>query len=467
MGKKGWAASSTAGGPGSGAMIPPAPGSSGSTAYVRLLLLGYNLFQVFGLPLFGPPALLYSLARAKYRPYLAWRLGRLPRLGRAEGRHPRIWVHALSVGEVNAALPLIQAFMRRWPQGSVICSSATATGIEALERRLGGKASAVAALPFDVLPVVDLAVTRVAPDLFVFVETDLWPNWIWDLRRRGVPVCLVNGSISSRAAARLRRLGPVKDLLYGGFDVLAMQSEDDRERLLGLGFSPEKVRVLGNLKYDIEVPVLDEGRRGRLLCELGLVPEVPLWVAGSTHPGEEEAVLEAYRHLKAQVPGLQLLLAPRDPGRAGPVEAAARGMGFGVRRRTAGAQKGRADVAVLDTLGELSSCYGLGSVAFVGGTLVPAGGHNLLEPAAHGVPVLFGPHVESCSEMARALAACGGGVSVKDQADLTRAVGSLLASRERRRRMGASALDFVQANRGAVARCLQAASEVLHQGGGS
>ena len=430
-------------------------------ALTRPALIIYNLLQVAALPWLGPPALLYLLSRSKYRGHLAGRLGRLPDLSPLKGRSPRIWVHALSVGEVNAASALVTAISQRWQGAGIICSATTATGLTALKKKLGRTAHVITTAPFDLLPLVNKVIKAMSPDCFILVETDVWPNWIWSMRQSGIPTMLVNGSLSSRSAERLSHLGPAKDILYGGFDLLAMQSPYDRERLLRLGFSTDRVSAPGNLKYDLEVPQIDESEKVLLRESIGLEPTAPLWVAGSTHPGEEELILAAHKDLKQVFPGLQLLLAPRDPKRGPELESLAREMGFKAVRRSAVTKSCDVDIVVLDTLGEHPKCYSLCDIAFIGGTLVNIGGHNLLEPAAYGVPVLFGPYVESARTIAEDLLACGGGRRVSGKEELQGVLNKLLEDISERRNMGGRAKDLLQKNQGAVSRYLDLVAQAL------
>ena len=430
-------------------------------ALTRPTLIIYNLLQVAALPWLGPPALLYLLSRSKYRGHLAGRLGRLPDLSPLKGRSPKIWVHALSVGEVNAASALVTAISQRWQGAGIICSATTATGLTTLKRKLGRIAHVITTAPFDLLPLVNKVIKEISPDCFILVETDIWPNLVWSMRQSGIPTMLVNGSLSSRSAEKLSHLGPVKDILYGGFDLLAMQSPYDREWLLRLGFPPDRVSAPGNLKYDLEVPQIDEPEKVLLRKATGLKPTAPLWVAGSTHPGEEKLILAAHKGLKQVFPGLQLLLAPRDPKRGPELESMAREMGFKAIRRNAVAKPGDVDIVVLDTLGELLKCYSLCDVAFVGGTLVNIGGHNLLEPAAYGVPVLFGPYVESARTIAEDLLACGGGRRVSGKEELQGVLNKLLEDSCERTNMGNKAKDLLQKNQGAVSRYLDLVAKAL------
>lgn len=429
----------------------------------------YNGLQGCAIPLLALPALAYLATRSRYRSQLFLRLGRIPDLASLRGRSPRFWIHALSVGEVNAAVPLVKALAQRWPHAGIVCSATTATGLQTLRARLGGTAHTITALPFDLWPVVRRVVRRFAPDCFLFVETDIWPNMLWELAAAGVPAVLVNGSISSRSVRRLQKVGPLARAMYDAFSVLAMQSADDRERLLSLGISPEKVFSLGNLKYDLRVPEMGPeacaGMRGRL----GMNPIGLLWVAGSTHPGEEDMVLAAHMAVRSKVPDLKLVFAPRDPARGLELLAMARRHGLRAALRTQAPEGGAwgqdgPEVLVLDSLGELLPCYALACLAFVGGSLVPVGGHNLFEPAAYGRPVLFGPETESCNDMAEALLVSGGGMRVEKNT-LACIVEALLLDQSARERMGRQARALVSRHGGAVARHMTLVADVLERCG--
>ncbi len=431
----------------------------------RLLLSIYNLIQVVSLPLVAPPLLMYLMARSKYRGQVLRRLGVRQTLPpETVCGHPRIWVHALSVGEINGALPLIHAIKKRWPESAVMISATTATGLTLLKGKMSSCASAVFPAPYDLFPTILKFVKKLRPDCFILVETDVWPNWIWGLNRQGVATMLVNGSISSRAASRLSRLGPLKDLLYKGFRYLGMQSEDDRDRLVRLGIPEKKIVVPGNIKYDIPLPSTDGNEARNFANELGLPVERPIWVCGSTHPGEEEIIVSVFREVKRSVSNLFLILAPRHPERGGQLHDLVTGHGLAVHRRSQGKMgKGDEDVFILDTIGELRKCYGLADVAFVGGSLVNIGGHNLLEPASYKVPVLFGPFVESCREMARDIEKCGGGKMVADQDELATSLKALLETPSWRDEAGKKAYELVKENQGVVSKYISLLEDVLEK----
>jgi 3-deoxy-D-manno-octulosonic-acid transferase len=299
----------------------------------------------------------------------------------------------------------------------LVLSTTSLAGRE-LARRLP-EAEGAFLLPFDAPPPIARVLDRLRPELFVFTETELWPNLLAALGARGIPVALVSGRVSPRAFRRYRWARGLLAEAFRSVSLFGMQSEAEAERLLALGAPAERIAVTGSLKLDAEPP----------LPSFGVPPGVPLWVAGSTHSGEERACLEAFGNVRRQFPELRLLLAPRHLERLPEVERTLARAGLRWARRTAigSTWTGDPPVLLLDTLGELAGSYRLGTVAFVGGTLVPVGGHNLIEPARAGLPVLFGPHVEKVEAAARALEASGGGRRVASAADLSEALAVWLA----------------------------------------
>ncbi len=431
------------------------------------LLGAADLTSALLAPLALPLAATVMYARKKYRAQLPWRMGKLPGLKTAPHDGPVIWVHALSVGEVNAVLPLVKKMQERWKGACLVCSASTSSGMVALEKRLGRTGCALAGMPFDVPVLRDRVIRHVSPHCFLLVETDIWPGFVWALKRRGIPALLINGSISSRAAARLgslERAGiEAAGLLYGGFHTVAMQSDDDLGRLESAGMPPWVHAVsAGNLKFDIEIPCLNAERKAELRTMLGIDDRADLVItAGSTHPGEEKAVLRGLLRILASSRspdrrtglGVRLIVAPRDIERGGELARLASAMGLKAWRKSLGPvprDKGPFQVVVLDTLGELQEVYSISHIAFVGGSLAPVGGHNLFEPAMHGVPVIWGPHVESCSDMARVLLASGGGCEVNSAAELENVLLMLASDPALRKEAGRNAERVVMRNRGAV-----------------
>jgi 3-deoxy-D-manno-octulosonic-acid transferase len=395
------------------------------------------------------PAFLARRRRAGYGRDLAQRFGRL---GDGLPPEPRCWVHAVSVGESAVAVPLVEGIRRRWPELGVVVSTITPTGARIVGERLA--ASAVHRyFPIDLPGPVRRALDAARPRFFIAIETELWPNFLRGLARRRIPSMIANGRISDRSFHRYRRVRWLMRRVLADVSVFAMQSEEDARRIVALGARPERVVVTGNVKSDL-LPEPDAGdarRRERL----GLGAEARLWIAGSTHPGEEALVLDAFVRARARWPGLALLLAPRHPERAGEVEELIRARGLGPARwsrlpedRPPGA------VVILDTVGELAALYALAEVVFVGGSLVPVGGHNLLEPAMRGKPVLFGPHTSNFREGAETLQRSGGGLVVKDGEELAREIARLLEDRALAQQMGAAARDAFTGRQGAVSATL-------------
>jgi 3-deoxy-D-manno-octulosonic-acid transferase len=401
------------------------------------------------------PAYAVRAARRGTGLALGERFGRVPDAAAALRDRRPVWVHAVSVGEVTAAAPLLRAIKSRYPGISLLVSTVTATGRQTVIERVP-QADATAYFPLDVPVAINRALDAVSPGLFLSVETELWPNFLFALARRGVPAFLVNARLTERSA---RRYGWGRSLFapaLAGLMGVAAQTSADARRLASIGVDPNRIVITGNLKFDQGVEVVEGASRRE---EIGLAPDERLWVAGSTHPGEEAVILEVYLRVRRREPGLVLLLAPRHLDRLDKVEALVREAGAEpIRRSAIAAGKGRAGagppVILLDTLGELASFYADATVAFVGGTLVPVGGHNLLEPAARGKAVLFGPHTHKCEEIAQALRDAGGGVQVASADAMAAHLDRLLADDALRARMGECGLDMVARNRGAVDRTL-------------
>jgi len=382
---------------------------------------------------------------------------------------PVIWVHAVSLGEVVAVTPLVKELHRRHPNHRFIVSTVTETGREAVEQRLAGLAEHLYA-PLDFPWVVSRLVTRLRPVLYLFIETELWPNLLRNLHRQGVPAVMVNGRLSSRSFAR-QQWAPVRSFYRTMLQTLSlclMQSDRDVDRIIALGAEVSRVKRTGNIKFDQPTPVVAGG--GMTRSSLGLQATDQLFVAGSTHPGEEETLVECYLALVAQCPTAVLLLAPRHIERVESVEAMIRARGLAVQRRSAIGQAGALQptgprVLLLDSRGELPVIYREAVVAFVGGTLVPIGGHNLLEPAQWAKPVLFGPHTDHCAEIADLLIQAGGGHRVSHAEDLTRQVIALFSDDEERERVGRLARQVVEQNQGALQQTLEAIEKLLTRRG--
>ncbi len=363
-----------------------------------------------------------------------------------------IWVHALSVGEVISAVPLIKALAEEFPHKSITVTVTTDKGMDIAKKELEGSSVSLFVMPLDFWWSVLHFINTVRPCVFVLVETDIWPGMIYILRKRAVRTVLVNGRISPRTFVAYRKYRCIVRKIFDSIALCLMQSSLDTQRLLELGISKEKVFTVGNIKFDRDWLPMTEEEESRWRKEICLPEKQRLWIAGSTHKGEEQILLEVQRRLLVSHPDLRMIIAPRQIRDADRIRSIAREKGLRTASRTGLGCDHDYDVLILDTVGELGRIYGLGCVSFVGGSLVPFGGHNLLEPASFGCPVLFGPHTHNFVEMSEGMIKSGGGLCVRDTEELFYAVKSLIEDTVLREDMGEKARDFVYANRGTLKR---------------
>ena len=413
----------------------------------------YNILLILATPII----LCILLAKKRCRRGLLDRFGlRIsPVLEPSGERRPLIWIHAVSLGEVVAVTPLVKELHRNHPDHRLIVSTVTETGREAVEQRLTGIAEHRYA-PLDVPWAVSRAITQWQPVLYAFVETELWPNLLWTLRDRQVPTVMVNGRLSSRSFARQHIAGLISFYrsVLRSLTLCLMQSERDVQRIVALGADAGRVHRTGNIKFDQPLPAM--AADASLRNELGLHESESLLLAGSTHAGEEEALVAAYRQIVGTHPNTVLMLAPRHIERVADLVTMIQAAGLPVQRKSRLDLVGSgARVIILDTRGELARAYHEATVAFVGGTLVPVGGHNLLEPAVWGKPVLFGPYTDHCAEIAALLLESGGAVRVSGPDDLARRVCAWLEDSSARRQVGEAARRTVSDNQGALRRSME------------
>jgi 3-deoxy-D-manno-octulosonic-acid transferase len=373
--------------------------------------------------------------------------------GRTRSGPPCLWLHAVSLGEVNAAAPLIRALQVAHPEAPLLLTTATPAG-RARARALFESCAEVRYLPYDTPGAVHRFLRRTRPGVALILETELWPNLIAACRRRGIAVGLVSARITSRSLSRYRRFGALFRDSLAGLAFIAAQSEADAERFLALGAPRASMHVTGNLKLELE-PDAALRARGAKLRALMLGGR-PTWVAGSTHEGEEEQALEAHRGVCAALPDALLVLVPRHAQRFERIAEllTRRGLSFD-RLSAVEAVRPGSQVLLVDRMGELMALYAAADVAFVGGSLVPVGGHNLLEPASLGVAVLTGPHTSSNAQIARGLLESGGARLVSDSATLAAEVLALLRDPERREAQGAAARAYLEQQRGSLRRVLE------------
>jgi 3-deoxy-D-manno-octulosonic-acid transferase len=358
------------------------------------------------------------------------------------------WIHGASVGEARIVSSLARALRRQRPDLGLAVSAVTPTGRGQLPRPPEVEAAFYAPLDFPGRP--RRVLRALEPAVLALVETELWPNLLSDARELGVRGVVINGRLSPRRMRHYRRFSAIYGPLVRALTRIGVQSEDDAERFAQLGAREDRIVVTGNVKYDLPRPAVSADElRGRL----GLAPDRPVFVAGSTGRGEERHVLRAYAEARRGEPGLLLILAPRHPERAARVAEQVRAAGLThVRLSAETGDLSGVDVLVVDTVGELAALYQLAAAAFVGGSLVSVGGHNVLEPAAVGVPVLFGPHTEHVREPAAALLDSGGGLRVAGAEELGGRVRELLADPSLRAGLARGARAVVELHRGALGR---------------
>jgi 3-deoxy-D-manno-octulosonic-acid transferase len=390
------------------------------------------------------------LLHPKLRHGIGQRLGLYGRgLDLGRGR-PRVWLHGASAGDLLSLQPMMRELKARRPGCWVVVTTITNSGLEMARRKLTD-ADVVLYAPYDLPGATRRAVRALRPDLLVLEYTEIWPGLIRAAHRGGARIALTNGRFAPGKLSRYRWLFRLAGDPLRSVDCFLMRSEEEADRALQLGAAPDRVWATGNTKFDALVLDGAEGREEVLRAEMGLPPGAPVLMAGSTHEGEEEALLAVYARLARRHPGLRLVVAPRYVERSGRIMAMAAEAGLAARLRSGGAAAGGAEVTVLDTIGELAVAYRLATLVFVGGSFVTRGGQNLLEPAAQGKPVLFGPHMENFKDSVQVLQGRGG-LQVGSPEQLFKVADELLARPDQLAELGAMARRAVGAIRGASAR---------------
>lgn len=371
-----------------------------------------------------------------------------------------IWVHAVSVGETIAAAPLIRALQQRHPERDIVVTTMTPTGSERVRALFGDSVFHVYA-PYDLPDALARFLTRLQPTLALIVETELWPNTVEACAARGIPSLLVNARLSERSARGYARIGALTESMLQSLTGVVAQNVADGERFVALGLPRERLTVSGSIKFDIELSAELRERAAAERERLGLAQR-PVWIAASTHEGEDDALLDAHIALRQRHPDLLLLLVPRHPERFDAVAALIAQRGLSVVRRSSGAVVD-ADGAVLlgDTMGELLLLLGCADIAFVGGSLIARGGHNMLEPAAWGLPIITGDSDFNFREISLLLQQAGALVKVADTNALTETLATLLDDAAERQQRGAAARQVVEQNRGALEKLLDVIDQQL------
>lgn len=434
---------------------------------MRVVHVLYTLAVVL-LALVLSPWFIYQAVRyRKYVGSLGQRMGVLPVSFNLDGDES-IWIHAVSVGEALTARALIPDLRERYPDLKIFLSTTTMTGQQIARERLSD-VDAVFFFPFDLQPFVTRTLRLVRPRLFIMMETEIWPNLLRACRKAGVKTLMVNGRISARSYPRYRMARGFFRGVLADVDRFCMQSEESARRIIDIGADPSRVAVTGSLKFEsLESPAASAGRGASRVLRYFRIPESrPVLMAASTMKGEEAAALSAFAAVRRTHPSALLIIAPRRPERFDEVVALSRAEGLRVARRTELSvdAEPQADVVVLDTIGELAHLFHVATVAFVGGSLVDHGGHNILEPAVHGKAIVFGPHMQNFAEIADAFLQRQAAVQVATPAELAETWTRLLSDGVERGRLGASARALVEANRGAKPRTLEAVAALLPPAG--
>lgn len=416
----------------------------------------YNIIHLFILILFFPVILIYVISRGKYRHQIPRRLGvsLADNLSTRDITKKRIWIHAISVGEVTSALPLVKKIHEGNLHSSIIFSASTQTGYELAQTILGKYCTDIVAFPLDFLPTVKYYLNKIQPDLFILVETDFWPNFLHQLQKKGIPAILVNGRISEDSSRTYKKLFPLTRKVFQTFSAICVQNISDKERFMQLQVEEDIIFKFGNLKYEpIEPKYLDLAQK--LLCHKNGL----FFIAGSTHPGEERIILESYSALKKEH-ALKLILAPRKIERAKQIIDTCKEFGLKAQRRSTELPF-TDDVLIIDSLGELTSFYHESDICLVGGSLVDSGGHNPLEPASMAKPVLFGQYTSDFDEISKDLIQSGGAFAVHDSNDLTSKLQALITDKDFRKKTGQSAYQCVASNSGVIEKHIELIREII------
>ena len=406
----------------------------------------YTLILTFGLIVTFP---YYLIRFRKYSPTFADRLGflKIPHMRQS------IWVHAVSVGEVRAVEKLLERLRQQFPDKPLVVSTATSTG-QQLARQRHDIVDQTFYFPIDLPFCVRRVLDRVNPEMVIIAETEIWPNFLRACRVRGARVVMINGRISDRSFSRYRLARRWLRRVFEDYTIIGMQSDMDRQRIEAIGADPRKVAVFGNLKYDAPPAAgqVDDAL-STILQDWNL-----LWIAASTMPGEEELVLDAFRQLLPTHPGLKLLVAPRHPDRFGSVAGLIREKGIEFVQRTqlqASSRPESACILLLDTIGELATVFQYATIVYMGGSLVATGGHNVLEPARHSKPIVFGPHMENFRDIARVFLEANAAIQISTAAELAPTISRILSNPAKAAGLGRNAFAIVQQNTGATERVLK------------
>lgn len=416
----------------------------------------YTLLFYLGLPLIVA-RLLYRAYRA---PAYAKRWGERFGFSALAPTRPVIWLHAVSVGESLASAPLVRALQQRYPDHQLLVTTMTPTG-SARVKALYGDSVLHCYAPYDLPGSVRRFLNDAQPQLAIMMETELWPNTIAALSKREIPVVLANARLSQRSAKGYAKVHKLVRPMLKRLACVAAQNSEGGQRFVELGLPPERLQITGSIKFDMTLNPEDQ-MQGQQLRQLWLGEQshqLTLLIAASTHKGEEQQVLDAFVAARRQYPELRLLLVPRHPERFNEVAQRVEAQGLGLVRRSENAALGEGLVILGDSMGEMMALFGAADLVFMGGSLVPTGGHNMLEPALYALPIVSGPHLFNFQEISQVLLAAKGMQEVADVSELSAALVNLVAQPEQAQAMGQAALGVVESNRGALGRTVELLSE--------
>ncbi len=417
----------------------------------------YSILLYLGIPLI----LLRLLWRARRAPDYRQRIGERFGLGLPAQKGGVIWIHAVSVGETLAALPLIERLQAEYPQRQLLITTMTPTGSAQVRRSFGDSVIHVYA-PYDLPFAVRRFLDAMRPELLLIIETELWPNILHYTAQRDIPALLINARLSQNSAQGYAKLGRLARSMLGNLSFVCAQNGSDAQRFIAVGLAENRVAVTGSIKFDVQFDQALRVQAQQLRAQWSAGEQRRIWIAASTHHGEDAIMLAAQQQLQQQFPDLLLVIVPRHPERFDAVYALCQASGIPTQRRS---QTQSLDqhtrILLADTMGELSLLFGACDIAFVGGSLVATGGHNMIEPAAWGLPVISGPHVFNFTDVARVLAEQGGLTIVQDQRQLCMQLTLLLNDENKRRQAGDSNQQVVADNRGALQRQFETVQRYL------
>lgn len=425
--------------------------------YIQFLRILYTIGFYLAFPVILLRLLWRSRKNSHYRHRWNERFGYIKRLG---AEQKSIWIHAVSVGEAIAAIPLIRELKKRYPDMTIVVTNTTPTGSAQIKNAFNNEILHFFT-PFDVSSAINRFIRRINPVMCVIMETEMWPNLLRCLKRKKIPVMLANARLSERSKKNYKIISNITRNMLSTYTVVSAQGLLDGERFIELGLDPSRLMLSGNIKFDISLPADIEIQAKNLRAEWNSLHR-PTFVAASTHEGEETILLQAFGLIRQKIPNTLLIIVPRHPGRFEKVGKLCASAGYRVAYRSKNEIPDQGtDIVLGDTMGELCLIYATTDVAFVGGSLVPTGGHNLIEPASLGLPVLTGPYLHNFTEISRILKSAGAAQVVQDAKSLANAVIALFSAKELRERMGHCAKEVVIENRGALEKHLDWISQQL------